>query len=92
MSETTTPLVFSKPAILRLARKAGVKSLCEDTYALIDNMISQRVRELTYDSIAVLNVRGAKTLFSSDIAEALKVRGEIRASGDQLPFNKADVV
>ncbi len=92
MSETTIPLVFSKPAILRLARKAGVKSLCEDAYGAIDQLISQRVRELTHDSIEVVKVRGAKTVFSCDIAEALKIRGEIRAAGDQLPFNKAEVV
>ncbi len=87
-----TPTFYTKPAIVRLARKSGIKILTDDAIPMIDRMLRQRVRELTNDSLAVLNARNARTLQAADVMEAIKMRGQIRTSGEHLALNKTESV
>lgn len=87
-----TPTFYTKPAIVRLARKSGIKILTDDAIPLIDNMLRERVRELTKDSLVVLMARNARTLQSADVMEALKLRGQWRTSGEHLALNKTEAL
>lgn len=66
---------FSKPSILRLARKAGIKCVSDESYELIDSMIYARFQEIIYDGLQIKNLRGGKVLTQDDIKDALSLRG-----------------
>ena len=82
--EETLVKYFTRPAIMKLARKAGVKSLSEDCYRLIDSILASRIEQLVKDGLLVHKFRGAKVLTCNDIQEAAKLRGYFYADGDEL--------
>ncbi len=75
---------FTRPAIMKLARKAGVKSLSEDCYKVIDTIMAARIEQLVKDGLIVHKFRGAKVLTCDDIQEAAKLRGTFYEDGDEL--------
>jgi histone H3/H4 len=90
-SQTSDKTIFSKPSILRLARKAGIKCVSDECYELISSMIHARIQEIVEDSVLVKNQRGGKVLTQADIQEALLLRGINVPVSDKLPMEKIDV-
>jgi len=66
---------FTKSAITRLARRAGVKSLSEDCYPIIRNLIRSKLEELTRVMDIVNSEHQTKTLMVEDVYEALSLLG-----------------
>ena len=73
---------------MKLARKAGVKSLAEDSYQVIDTLMIDSIEKFVRDGLLVHHVRGARVLTADDVQHALQLRGIHRASGDALAFSK----
>ena len=66
---------LSKPCILRLARMAGVKSLSDDCYPTIRNLIGMKLNEIISNVIIVNDCHQTKTVMSSDVYKALELSG-----------------
>ncbi len=90
-SETSDKMRFSKPSILRLARKAGVKCIAENCYELIDTMIYMRLQEIIEDGLTVKNSRGGKVLTQDDIRESLILKGVHVPPAHNLSTDKIDI-
>lgn len=67
---------ITRPAITRLSRKAGIKSVSEECFAVIRNLISQRVEQVLNSALIVNAERQTKTLMVEDIRQALALQGE----------------
>lgn len=64
-----------KPSIMRLARRAGVKSLAEDCYPALREIIEERLNEVLELALIVNSERATKTLMVEDITDALHFLG-----------------
>ena len=67
---------LSKPSINRLSRRAGVKSLSDDCYETIRNLIGMKMTEIIKNVIIVNNSNQNKTISSSDIYKTFELLGE----------------
>jgi histone H3/H4 len=82
---------IAKASIIRLARRAGVKSISEECFPLIKALIVQRLQYILDKSLIINNEHGTKILMPNDIYQALSVIGEnLTASTDlgTTTFNK----
>ena len=66
---------ITKPSITRIARQAGVKSLSDDCYNTIRNLIHMYLSEVVLASLVVNSEHNTKTLMSEDVYEAFKLLG-----------------
>ena len=66
---------LTKPAITRLARKAGVKSLSEDCYNSINKLVKTQLSEIIVAALVVNSEHNTKTLMPEDIYDAFNLRG-----------------
>ena len=66
---------ITKPALTRLARRAGVKSLSEDCFETIRNLTSIKLAEIVQAILTLNNEHSTKTIMSSDTYEALRLLG-----------------
>jgi histone H3/H4 len=62
---------LTKPALTRIARRAGVKSLSDDCFEPMRNLIGIKLSELIKTSIIVNSEHQTKTIMSNDIYQAL---------------------
>jgi histone H3/H4 len=67
---------INKPTIRRLARKAGIKSISDEAYAPINNIIYQRLDDVLKIALRLNTNRGVKTLMVDDISNALSSLSE----------------
>ena len=65
-----------KPSITRLARKAGVKTLADDCYPVLNHIIERKLKEILDHSIQLNSLRDIRTLMLVDIENSLKFGGE----------------
>ena len=75
---------ITKPSITRLARKAGVKSLSEDSYNTIYNTVDKRLSEILSAVLIANNQHNTVTIMPEDAYEAFKINGENVAKSNQL--------
>lgn len=66
---------ITKPSITRLARRAGVKSVSDDCFFTIRNLIFNRLNEIILSSLIVNSEHQTKTLMSDDIYDACSLLG-----------------
>ena len=66
---------ITKPSITRLARRAGVKSLSEDCYNTVRDLVGVYLAEIIGSALVVNSEHNTKTLMPEDIYEALRLRG-----------------
>ena len=66
---------ITKPAMIRLARRAGVKSISDDCYSVIHNLAGSILTDIITASIIVNSEHKNKTLMVEDLYEALELRG-----------------
>jgi len=66
---------ITKPSITRLARRAGVKSVSDDCFNPIRNIIASRLDELIKAVLVVNSEHQTKTLMTDDIYDAFSLLG-----------------
>ena len=66
---------ITKPSITRLARRAGVKSLSDECYNTIRNLVTLYLTEVIVASLVVNSEHNTKTLMPEDIYESLRLIG-----------------
>lgn len=62
---------ITKPALTRIARRAGIKSLSDDCFDTIRNLIGMKLTEVIKVISIVNSEHQTKTIMSSDVYEAL---------------------
>jgi len=62
-----------KPAITRLARCAGVKSISEDCFDIIRKLIHDKLEEIIRITMIINSEHQTKTLMPDDIYEAISL-------------------
>ena len=72
---------LTKPSITRLARRAGVKSLTDDCYLPLFDATEKLVRAVMEIALVINAERGARTVMSEDIYDAMALRGFNVAQG-----------
>ena len=78
---------ISKPSIVRLSRKAGIKSISEECYPYIRGLIYQRLEEIVKKAVVVNKEHDTKTLMVNDIYGALYLQGENITQSSELGTN-----
>ena len=66
---------ITKPSITRLARRAGVKSLSDDCYNSIRNLVETKLSDIINVALVVNSEHNTKTLMPEDIYEAFYMNG-----------------
>jgi len=66
---------ITKPSITRLARRAGVKSLSDDCYNNIRDIVNKQLSDIIVAALVVNSEHNTKTLMPEDIYEAFRLRG-----------------
>ena len=61
---------ITKPSITRLSRRSGVKSVSDDCFNPIRNIISSQLDELIKAALVVNSEHQTKTLMTEDIYDA----------------------
>ncbi len=62
---------ISKPSINRLARRAGVKSISEDCYETVRNLIGMELTNIIKNIIVINNHNQTKTIMVKDVYDSL---------------------
>ena len=65
---------ITKPSITRLARRAGVKSMSEECYPAIRNLVQRYLHEVVSAAMVVNSEHNTKTMMPEDIYEAFRLR------------------
>ena len=66
---------FKKPSISRVARRAGIKNLSEDSYELIETLIFSKLESVLHSAFIVNDQCNTKTLMTGDVVDALRLQG-----------------
>jgi hypothetical protein len=75
---------ISKPSIVRISRKAGIKSLSEECYPYIRAIISDKIEDIIKKAIIINKEHDTKTLMINDIYRALYLQGENITQSSEL--------
>ena len=75
---------FTKPAITRLARRAGVKSMSDDCVATIRSLIGMELNEIIRMAVIMNEQNATKTVMTDDIYNALHFMNVNIAKTDDL--------
>tara|TARA_B100000686_G_scaffold299101_1_gene332670 strand:- start:3440 stop:3676 length:237 start_codon:yes stop_codon:yes gene_type:complete len=67
---------ITKPALTRLARKAGVKSMSENCINVLQKILYSKTERLLNDIIILNEHKKNKTIMEDDIYEALRWNGK----------------
>jgi len=78
---------LSKPSIVRLSRKAGIKSISEECYPYIRALISEKIEDIVKKAVIVNKEHETKTLMVNDIYRALYLQGENITQSTELGTN-----
>ena len=79
---------ITKPSIIRLSRKAGVKSISDDCFNVIRKIIDNRLTDIIKDSLIINAEHQTKTLMVDDIYESLTLNGFNVAQSNDLNNKK----
>ena len=77
------PANITKPSIIRLARRAGVKNISDDCYVTINELITDMLSELAH-TIIVVNSENRKTIMPDVVYQALCLKGHHIAKSKDL--------
>lgn len=75
---------LTKPAITRLARRAGVKSMSDDCIAPIKHLIAMKLEEILYTTTVVNSQHTTKTIMPDDVYEGFAFLGINVARTDEF--------
>lgn len=72
---------ITKPAIVRILRRAGIKRINGLVYEEVRGILKQWLQNILRDMIIIMNYARRKTLETKDLSEALEIRGIMLAAG-----------
>lgn len=75
---------FTKPSILRLARRAGIKNLSDECYDPIRSLIGLEIEEVIRTAVHLSDIKGTKTMSIDDVHEAIRLLGKNVAKSEDL--------
>lgn len=78
---------LSKPSLTRLARRAGIKSISEECFPTLRNVILQKLDIIIQNALIVNSEHQTKTLMTDDIYESLYLLGENITQSQNLGTN-----
>ena len=78
---------ITKPSLTRLARKAGIKSISEETFPYIYAVFEQHLTDVLRTSLHVNEYMGTKTLMQENVYTALSFFDQNLAQSQDLSFN-----
>lgn len=79
---------MSRPCLVRLARIAGVKTMSEECYGVLRELLSKKLREILA-VVLIANIhRGTRTIMPEDVYNALELLGENVARTTDLKNNR----
>ena len=78
---------ISKPSINRLARRAGVKSISEDCYETIRNLIGMELTNIIKNIIVINSHNQTKTIMVKDVYDSLHLMNYNVAQYNDLNTN-----
>ena len=67
---------ITKPGLIRLARKAGIKSLSEDCFPILRSIIQNKLENIIRLSLIINSEHITKTLMTDNVYDALSLSGE----------------
>ena len=75
---------ITKPSIVRLLRKAGVKSTSDSCYIEINGLIEKKIEEIVVSMMVVNSESQIKTLMVNDLYSTLRLLGVNLAVTDDM--------
>ena len=75
---------FTKPSILRLARRSGIKNLSDECYDPIRSLIGMEVENVIRTAVYLSDIKGTKTMSIDDVHEAIRLLGGNIAKSEDL--------
>ena len=75
---------ITKPSITRLGRRAAVKSMSDDCYNNVRNIVNVMLTDVIKKSLVVNSVHGTRTLMVDDVYDALRLMGHNVTSSSEL--------
>jgi histone H3/H4 len=75
---------ITRPSIVRIARKAGIKSISEECFQKIRALITYRIDKVLKKALIVNSEHQTKTLMTEDIYECLSLTGENLTQSNDL--------
>lgn len=78
---------IAKPSLVRLGRKAGIKSMSDDCYPEVYKLITNNLDKIIDTAIIINSENGTKTLMNNDVYQAMKANGYIVAESTDLGTN-----
>lgn len=79
---------LSKSSIIKLARRAGVKSLSEESYNTIRSLIGIKLKDVIKSTVIVNDSHQTKTIMGNDVYKALNLLNYNITQSDSLNSNK----
>lgn len=79
---------ITKPALTRIARRSGIKSLSDDCFDPIRNLIGIKLAELVKTVIIVNSETQTKTIMPKDIYTSLNLLNYNVTESNDLNINK----
>lgn len=67
---------FSKPSLLKIARKAGITTLSHDCYDELKRLSQSKLKEIITVTKITNRVHDTKTIMKKDVYLALSILGE----------------
>ena len=78
----------TKPAMVRIARRAGIKSVSDDCFPAIRGVIHNKIDDIVRTALLVNSEHQTKTLMPNDIYGALRLKNHKVARSSELGNNK----
>ncbi len=79
---------LSKSSIIKLARRAGVKSLSEESYNTIRSLIGIKLKDIIKATVIINDSHQTKTIMGNDVYKALNLLNYNITQSDNLNSNK----
>lgn len=75
---------FTKPSILKLARKSGIKTISDDCYNTIRNLIGIKIEKILTDVLIINSERKAKTILVDDLIDGYALKNKFISKSTDL--------
>ncbi len=69
---------IQKTAMMRMARRAGVRSMSKDCYNTAESTAVSSLEKVLLAALAIASCQGTKTIMPQHISEALRSQGHVR--------------
>lgn len=66
---------ISKLSIIKLARRAGIKTISKDSYDIVRTIIIKELNEIILKALILNSENNTKTLMVDDIYHSIKMKG-----------------